>query len=118
MRVPLAIALGGVAIASVLAQQAPSTAEREAHRLQDLQALASGLKAPGARVAAGLATRGQKDFAQVYPNFDTEMASIREAIPHLSDAEIYLSFRRDAGRIRRGEQHHSSEFKTHSPIHY
>ena len=84
----------GVVVAGALAQKAPSPAEREAHWLQDLQVLSNGLKAPGIRVAAGLATRGQKDFAEVYPNFDAEMASIREAIPNLSDAELYLRLSR------------------------
>lgn len=82
--------LVGLAAACVLAQQAPSPAERQAHWLQDLQALSSGLKAPGVRIAAGIATRGQKDFAEVYPNFDADVASIGEAVPNLSDAELYL----------------------------
>ena len=90
----LSFFFGGVMIASALAQQAPSPAEREAHWLQDLQVLSSGLKAPGVRIAAGIATHGQKDFAQVYPNFDTEMASIRKAVPDLSDAELYLRLSR------------------------
>src|ERR1700679_4116835 len=69
-------------------------AEREARWKQDLQALSAGLKAPGFRVAAGIATRGQKDFADVYPNFDTELASIAEAVPNLTDAEVLLRLMR------------------------
>ena len=86
---------GCVVIASALAQvpstkEAVSPAEREAHWRQDLQALSAGLKAPGIKIAGGIATRGQKDFADLYPNFDAEVASIEEAIPNLSDAELYL----------------------------
>jgi len=35
----------------------------------------------GIKIEGGIAARGQKDFADVYPNFDTEIASIAEAIP-------------------------------------
>jgi hypothetical protein len=75
---------------AILFAQAPSSGDRDAHWREDLKALASGLKAPGIRVAAGIATRGQKDFADVYPNFDTEVALIAETIPHLTDAEMCL----------------------------
>ena len=57
---------------------------------QDLQALSTGLKAPGIRFAGGIATRGQKDFAVLYPNFDREIQSIEADVPKLSDAEILL----------------------------
>jgi len=72
------------------APQTVSPAEREAHWKQDLQTLSAGLKAPGIRIAGGIATRGQKDFPEVYPNFDADLASITEAIPKLTDAEIFL----------------------------
>jgi hypothetical protein len=34
---------------------------------QDLQILSAGMKASGIRIAGGIATRGQKDFAVLYP---------------------------------------------------
>jgi hypothetical protein len=43
-------------VAGALAQQAPSRAERETHWMQDLRVLSSGLKAPGIRITAGIAT--------------------------------------------------------------
>lgn len=84
-----------ILIASTFAQspdspKVVSPAEREAHWRQDLQALAGGLKAPGIKIEGGIATRGQKDFSDVYPNFGTEIASIAEAIPNLTDPELYL----------------------------
>jgi hypothetical protein len=57
-RMKVSVFVGGAIIASALAQQAPSPAEREAHWLQDLQALSSGLKAPGVRIAAGIGDSG------------------------------------------------------------
>jgi hypothetical protein len=82
--------IGSAFAQSADSSKAVSPAEREAHWRQDLQALALGLKAPGIKIAGGIATRGQKDFADVYPNFDTQIASIAEAIPNLTDPELYL----------------------------
>ncbi len=76
------------------AQQTPSPAERQAHWREDLQFLAKGLKAPGIRFAGGIATRGEIDFAYLYPNFDAEIASLNEAVPDLSDAELVLRIMR------------------------
>jgi hypothetical protein len=82
-----------ILIASASAQL-PKAAEREAHWRKDLQALADALKAPGIKIADGIATRGQKDFADVYPNFDAQITAIIEAIPSLTDAELYLRLSR------------------------
>jgi hypothetical protein len=74
--------------------QISSPLERQAHWRQDLEALASALRAPGIRIAGGIATRGQKDFAEVYPNFDSEIASLGEAVPNLTDSEMLLRLMR------------------------
>jgi hypothetical protein len=74
------------------AQETP--AGRELQWQQDLQFLASGLKAPGYRIAGGLATRGQKNFATVYPNFDAEIGTLTNDLPKLSDAEVLLRLMR------------------------
>jgi hypothetical protein len=71
-----------------------SPAERESHWRQDLHVLAAGLKAPGIKIEDGIATRGQKDFAEVYPNFDAGLAAIAESVPNLTDAELYLRLAR------------------------
>ena len=94
-------ALGFVGILCGLAQQgtpAPSQSEpsqsepsqRELEWRQDLQFLTAGLKAPGLRIAGGLATRGQKDFELLYPNFDKEIESLQADLSRLDDAEILL----------------------------
>jgi hypothetical protein len=70
--------------------QISSPSERQAHWRQDLEALATALRVPGIRIAGGIATRGQKDFAEVYPNFDSEIASLGEAVPNLTDSEMLL----------------------------
>jgi hypothetical protein len=57
---------------------------------EDLQFLSSGMKAGGFRVAGGLATRGQKDFSVLYPDFDREIQSIEAGVPHMTDAEVLL----------------------------
>jgi hypothetical protein len=64
------------------------------HWRQDLGALATALRAPGIRITAGIATRGQKDFAEVYPNFDSDIASLGEAVPNLTDSEVVLRLMR------------------------
>jgi hypothetical protein len=64
--------------------------ERVARWHQDLQALSAGMKASGIRIAGGIATRGQKDFAILYPGFDKEIGSIEADVPKLPDAEILL----------------------------
>jgi hypothetical protein len=79
---------------STSAQEARNPAQREAAWQQDLQVLTTGLKAPGVRIAGGLATRGQKDFASLYPNYDVEMASLSADIPALTDAEVVLRLMR------------------------
>src|SRR5580692_457430 len=79
------------AAAGVLAAQAPSPApDRELHWRQDFQALSAGLKASGFRIAGGIATKGQKDFALLYPNFDQEIASLTADLPQLTDPEVLL----------------------------
>ncbi len=56
--------------------------------------MAVALKAPGIRIAGGLATRGQKDFALLYPNFDADMAALAGDVPKLDDPEILLRLMR------------------------
>jgi hypothetical protein len=75
---------------TLCAQQPTVSADREMHWKLDLQAMASALKAPGIRIAGGIATKGQKDFAQLYPQFDGELASIVSDLPRLTDAEVLL----------------------------
>lgn len=77
------------------AQNAPTgepafAAAREARWRQDLQFLSAGLKAPGYRIAGGIATRGQKDFSTLYPTFDAEIDSLETDVRDLTDAEVLL----------------------------
>jgi hypothetical protein len=84
-----------VVFGAVISAQEPSTpADRELHWRQDLEFLASGLKAPGIRIAGGIATRGQKDLALLYPHFDAEIESLSADIPNLSDPEALLRLMR------------------------
>jgi hypothetical protein len=79
-----------------LADSPASEADRQAHWREDLKALSDGLKKQGYSVdlARGISTRGQKDFALLYPTFDAEIAAIDNDLPHLSDAEVYLRLTR------------------------
>ena len=78
-------------IATLVAGLAYSqTDERAVRWHQDFEALSAGLKATGFRIAGGIASRGQKDFALLYPNFDREIQSIEADVPHLTDAEVLL----------------------------
>lgn len=76
------------------AQEAANQPDRELHWRQDLQVLTSGLKAPGIRIAGGIATKGQKDFALLYPHFEAEIESIETDLPKLTDAEVLLRLMR------------------------
>jgi hypothetical protein len=76
----------------VRAQIAPEQRSKNWH--DDLEFLSRGLKAPGVRIAAGIATRGQKDFAILYPHFDTEIESLENDIPQLADSEVCLRLMR------------------------
>jgi hypothetical protein len=80
-----------IAAAGVLAAQASSpVSDRELHWRQDFQAMSVGLKASGYRIAGGIATKGQKDFALLYPHFDQEIASLTADLPQLTDPEVLL----------------------------
>ena len=87
MRTVVLLALIGLVHA---AQEPASSPDRELHWRQDLQALSAGLKAPGIRIAGGIATKGQKDFAQLYPHFDGDIWSIQNELPKLTDSEVLL----------------------------
>jgi hypothetical protein len=69
-------------------------AGRELQWRQDLQCLTAGLKAPGYRIAGGVATRGQKDFSTVYPNFDAELDALTNDLANLPDSEVLLRLMR------------------------
>jgi hypothetical protein len=75
-----------------------ASAEREANWKQDLQFFADELGASGTSVdpERGSSSRGQKDFAKLYPKatFDREMESLKADIPELSDSEIVLRLMR------------------------
>src|SRR5262249_46992076 len=45
-------------------------------------------------IRGGIATRGQKDFAKLYPKFDAEMESIQSDLPKIPDSEVVLRLRR------------------------
>jgi hypothetical protein len=75
-------------------QQTVTPAEREARWREDFNAMSAGLKARGIRIAGGIATRGQKDFAILYPKFDSEMEALHSEVATLSDAEIVLRLMR------------------------
>jgi hypothetical protein len=87
MRICALLAICGLALS---AQEPGNSPEREQRWRQDLQFLTAGLKAPGIRIAGGIATKGQKDFALLYPHFDAEIASIESDLPQLTDAEVLL----------------------------
>ena len=58
------------AFALLLSAQTPAPSQRELNWRQDFQTLSAAMKASGIRIAGGIATKGQKDFARLYPNFD------------------------------------------------
>ncbi len=87
MRICAVLVISAVAIS---AQEPAAPAERDIRWVQDLQVLSAGLTAPGFRIAGGIATRGQKDFALLYPGFDAESESLKVDCPKLSDAEVLL----------------------------
>jgi len=90
----LIVALLCLAAASLNAQ----TSDREAQWRQDLQFFADHMGAPGHSVDLkyGIITRGQKDFAKLYPpaSFNATLASLRDDLPRLSDDEITLRLMR------------------------
>jgi len=87
----------GLSIAA-LAQDQTAPAEREAHWRQDLQFFAAGLGASGHSVDfhSGISTRGQIDFAKLYPKgrFDAAIEALEADIPRVSDAEMVLGLMR------------------------
>jgi hypothetical protein len=89
-----------VSIAFAQAQTADSqvsSAQRQTNWQEDLQFLVSGLSAPGdTEDEYGPRTRGQKDFAKLYPPawFNAEIETLKQEVPHLSDDEIVLRLMR------------------------
>ena len=61
---------------------------------QDIDTLVSGLSAAGTTVdcSRGIASRGQKDFAKLYPpaTFQPAVAAVKDSVAGLSDSEIVL----------------------------
>jgi hypothetical protein len=82
-----------IATLSVQAQTT-ETADREAKWQQDIQFFVGHMSKHGYRLSlkCDICTRGQKDFAKVYPpaTFNAAIASLKADIPKLSDDEIGL----------------------------
>jgi len=70
--------------------------DRAARWQQDLEFFSNGLRASGHAVdfKRGISTRGQIDFAKLYPKFDTQMESLRADLPQTSDGEVVLALMR------------------------
>lgn len=90
MRLAVAVVLFGVG--ALHAQTPVSAAEREAHWNEDLRFFADSLSASGTTVdlQRGISSRGQKDFAKLYPKFKSQMESLQADVPKLSDSEVVL----------------------------
>lgn len=75
-----------------------SPAEREMRWQQDLKYFADKFSTGGYAVdfQRGISTRGQKDFAKLYPktSFDAALESLRADISRVSDAEMVLGLMR------------------------
>jgi hypothetical protein len=82
-------------LAAIFAALASAQADERVVRWhQDLETLSAGMRATGIRIAGGIASRGQKDFAILYPNFDRDIQAIETDVPKLADAEILLRLMR------------------------
>ena len=88
--------LAGVMAAACLWAQSPQPPLGEAVWREDLNYFAAKFSEPGMAIRAGIATRGQKDFATLYPpaSFQTPLDRLRESLGTLSDQEIALDLMR------------------------
>ena len=72
-----------------------ASAEKRSERWRhDLESLRAAVEKHGLRFASGFASRGQKDFSEVYPHFEDELLAIEQSVPKLSDAEVLLRLMR------------------------
>jgi hypothetical protein len=83
-------------LANGQAKQDLSPAEREAHWREDIKFMVDNLSATGTTFSfqTGLQSRGQIDFAQLYPRINADLEALEADIPKLSDAEIVLALMR------------------------
>jgi len=103
-RLRFAILLSGILLAgATLSASAPpslpaASADRSARWQQDFRALTEGFSASGVTLdmLRGISTRGQKDFAKLYPLavWEPALQSLTADVPNLSDSEVELQLMR------------------------
>jgi len=102
MRGPLCLALYLTLASTLPGQEAGLEARssegarssQEARWREDIDAFVRGVSAEGTTVdlERGISSRGRKDFGKLYPRekFDPAIASLKQSLPTLSDAEIVV----------------------------